>query len=88
MQRAQAAVLNTLTESRQFDKIKISKKVKEDKARTSGTPGPHHDNLVDTVGGSTSQDNAQCTARCAWTAAKLDTSRRSAAVGRTGWSMR
>ena len=33
-QRAQASVLNTLTESRQFDKIKISKKVKEDKART------------------------------------------------------
>ena len=34
VQKAQAAVLNTLTESRQFDKIKISKKVKEDKART------------------------------------------------------
>ena len=35
MQRAQATVLNTLTESRQFDKIKISQKVKEDKARTT-----------------------------------------------------
>ena len=34
VQRAQTAVLNTLTESRQFEKIKISKKVKEDKART------------------------------------------------------
>ena len=33
-QRAQAAVLNTLTESRQFDQIKLFKKVKEDKART------------------------------------------------------
>ena len=34
-QRVQAAVLNTLTESRQFDKTKISKKVKDDK---TGTP--------------------------------------------------
>ena len=33
-QRAQAAVLNMVTESKQFDKIKISKKVKEDKTRT------------------------------------------------------
>ena len=33
-QRAQAAVLHTLTESRKFDKIKISKKVKDDKSRT------------------------------------------------------
>ena len=29
VQRAQAAVLNTLAESRQFDKIKIAKKMKE-----------------------------------------------------------
>ena len=29
--RAQAAVLNTLTESRQYDKIKVSRKVKESK---------------------------------------------------------
>ena len=33
VQRAQVVVLNTLTESRQFDKIKISKKAKDDKAR-------------------------------------------------------
>ena len=33
VQRAQAAVLNTLTESRQFDKIKISMKGKGDKPR-------------------------------------------------------
>ena len=33
VQRAQAAVLNTLTESRQFDKVKISKKTRDDKAR-------------------------------------------------------
>ena len=33
VQRAQAAVLNTLTELRQFDKIKVSKKAKEDTAR-------------------------------------------------------
>ena len=33
VQRAQAVVLNTLTESRQFDKITISKKTKNDKAR-------------------------------------------------------
>ena len=33
VQRAQTAVLNTLNESKQFDKIKISKKPKDDKAR-------------------------------------------------------
>ena len=33
VQRAQAAVLNTLTESKQFDKIKISKKAKDNKTR-------------------------------------------------------
>ena len=33
VQRAQAAILNTLTESRQFDKVKISQKTKDDKAR-------------------------------------------------------
>ena len=33
-QRAQAAVLNMLTESRQFDKIKISKNVKDNKTKT------------------------------------------------------
>ena len=33
-QRAQIAVLNKLMESRQFDKIKLSKKVKENRART------------------------------------------------------
>ena len=32
-QRVQAAVLDTLTESRQFDKVKISKRPKEDNAR-------------------------------------------------------
>ena len=33
-QRAQAAVLNMLTETKQFNKIKIYKKVKDDKTRT------------------------------------------------------
>ena len=33
-QRAQATVLNILTETKQFDKIKISQKVKEYKIRT------------------------------------------------------
>ena len=33
-QRAQAAVLNTLTESRQFDKIKLSTRIKESGAKT------------------------------------------------------
>ena len=33
VQRAQAAELNTLTDSKQFDKIKISKKAKDDKPR-------------------------------------------------------
>ena len=32
-QRAQVAVLNTITESRQFDKIKVSRKVKESKTK-------------------------------------------------------
>ena len=33
-QRAQAVVLNMLMDSRQFDKIKLSKKVKENRTRT------------------------------------------------------
>ena len=33
-QRLQAAVLNALTELRQFNKIKVSKRAKEDTART------------------------------------------------------
>ena len=33
VQGAQAAVLNTLTESRQFDKIKVSKRAREDTTR-------------------------------------------------------
>ena len=37
-QRAQAAVLSTITESRQFDKVKIVKKTKEDNTRCP--PGP------------------------------------------------
>ena len=35
VQRAQAVVLNILTESEQFDKIKISNKAKDNKAGTS-----------------------------------------------------
>ena len=46
--------------------------------------GPHCDNCVDIVGGSTSKDNAQHMARCAWRAIKWDTSGRFATVGRTG----
>ena len=37
VQRVQAAVLNTLTESRQFNKIKILKRAKEDKEDTTRT---------------------------------------------------
>ena len=35
VQRAQAAVLNTLTEVRQFNKIKVSKRAKEDITRAT-----------------------------------------------------
>ena len=35
-QRVQAVVLNTLTESRQFDKVKISKKTKDGNTRAPG----------------------------------------------------
>ena len=38
-QRAQAAVLKTLTESKQFDKIKISKKAKDN---SQGSSKPDH----------------------------------------------
>ena len=33
VQRAQAAVLNTIMESRQFDKVRVMKKTKEDSTR-------------------------------------------------------
>ena len=38
VQKAQAAVLSTITESKQFDKVKIKKKAKEDNTRCP--PGP------------------------------------------------
>ena len=40
VQRAQAAVLNTITESHQFNKVKVTKQTKEDNIRhTPGTTG-------------------------------------------------
>ena len=67
--RAQAAVLNTLIESKQFDKIKISKKAKNDKSRAP-VHQSHSDNHTDTLGRSTSQGSAQHTAGCVQSVAK------------------
>ena len=84
-QRAQGAVLNTLMESRQFDKIKLSKKVKESRVRTPMHQSMHNATMPDTVEGHTSQDNAQHMARHVYgVSIKLDTSGRFATVGRAG----
>ena len=64
VQRAQAGVLNTMIKSKQFDKIKISKKAKDDKAR-------HPVNQTTQCWGeSTSQGSAHCMARCVWSAVR------------------
>ena len=84
VQRAQAAVLNTITESRQFDKIKVSKRVKESRKKYQCTRAAHNRSHADTVVGQTCQDNAQHTARSVWRATKLDISTEFAKVGRTG----
>ena len=39
VQRVQAAVLDSLTESKQFDKIKVSDKAGDNKTRSSSKPG-------------------------------------------------
>ena len=53
-QRAQAAVLKTLTESKQFDKIKISKKAKDNNHESSSKPDHTVRACADTIGESTS----------------------------------
>ena len=68
-QRAQATALNMLTESRQYDKIKISQKVKDDKTRTL----VHLATLLQVCrycGGSTSQGSAQHMAKHVQSTAK------------------
>ena len=86
-QRAKAAVLNTLTKSRQFDKIKLFKEVKEDKART-----PVHQTTPQQpcryCGAIHQPRHCPAYGKMCTECSKLDTSRRSATVGRTGWSLR
>ena len=74
VQRAQAAVLNTITESRQFVKIKYPKESRKAEQKYRCTRAADHDNHANTVVGHTCQDNAQHMARCAWSATKLDIS--------------
>ena len=65
-------VLNTITESRQFYKIKVSKRVKESRTKYQCTRAAHHSSHTDTVVGHAHQGNAQHMAICAWSATKLD----------------
>ena len=57
-QRAQAAVLNYITESCQFDKIKVTQKPREGNVRYTQAP-QCNDAPADTVLGSMHQGNAQ-----------------------------
>ena len=72
VQRAQAEVLNMLTESRQFDKVKILKnKTKQKKTLLEFQVARQcSSSLADTVGEYTSQDSAQHMTRCVWGAAR------------------
>ena len=86
VQRAQAAVLNTLSQNNLI-KSKYQRKQKMTKPELQYT-GPHSNSCADTVGESTSQGSAQHTARHVWSVAMKDTSGRSATVEGAGWSMR
>ena len=83
-QMAQAAGLNTLTESRQFDKVKISKKKQKMTWLELQLAGPHSNSCVDTVGEHTSQDSAWHMATCVQDVARWDSSKRSAIAKEVG----
>ena len=75
-QRAQVAVLNTIT--------KYPEKSRKAEQKYQCTRAAHHDNHADTLVGHTHQDNAQHMARCAQRATKLDLSAECAKVGKAG----
>ena len=78
-QRAQAAILNNITESCQFDKVKVTKKPKEDNVKLApGMTGQCA--LADTVVESMCQGSVQLMARCAPDVARQAISRRCARV--------
>ena len=52
VQRAQAVLLDSLTESKQFDKIKVSDKARDNKAQSSSKPGQHSNSHVQILWGS------------------------------------
>ena len=79
----QAAVLNTLTELRQFNKIKASKRAKKTLLELQLAryySGSH----VSIVAENTHQDNAQCMGRCVWAMARWDISRKYATAKEVG----
>ena len=70
--------LNNITESCQFDKVKVAKKSKEDNIKLA--PGMTGDALADTVVGSMHQGSVQLMARYALDVARWAISRRCARV--------
>ena len=78
-QRAQATVLNNITESHQSDKVKVTKNSKEDNVKHA--PGRQVNNaLADTVAGSMCQGSVQLMAKCVPDVTRWATSRRCAIV--------
>ena len=86
-QRAQAAVLNTLTESRQFDKIKVSKKTKDDQARAP-VNWTTKQQPMQILWGNTPAKVVPSLQQDVWSAARLDTPGRSATAKGAAWSMK
>ena len=81
-QRTQAAVINSITESNKYDKIKVSRSMHKESPKDQHSlvcPCSKH---VDTVAASTHLGNAWHMARCAWNATRLVTSRESVGVRR------
>ena len=86
VQRAQAVVLDSLTESKQFDKMKVSNKARDNKVRAPVNWATQQQLCRYCGGDSTSRGNAQHMGRHVWNAERWDTSGRSATVEEAVWS--
>ena len=84
MQRAQVALLNILIESRQFDKIKISRKIKESKTKILMHQSSTPQQPCRYCGGTHPPGQCPAYGKTYMSATKLDISTEYAKVGKAG----
>ena len=79
-QRVQSTVISSITEAKEFDKIKISKNAHKDSQRRSKQAKAHKTDML-ILHSSHPQDNAWYMEKHAWNAVKLATSEQYAEPG-------